>query len=367
MIRILDKSQCCGCGACEQRCPKQCITLNTDQQGFLYPNVEESDCIDCHLCEEVCPVLNAGNKRLPIKAYAAINPNEDVRMSSSSGGVFTAIAENIIEHSGVVFGVRFNEKWEVVHDFTEKKEGLSAFRGSKYVQSIIGDSFFKVRWFLEQGRKVLFTGTPCQVAGLKNYLNKEYENLLIVEVACHGVPSPFVWKKYIEDKHPQHINFRDKKLGWKKFSMSINNYSQYHQKDSFMQCFLSNLCLRPSCFNCKFKAGSSGCDITLADFWGVTEFLPQLDDDKGVSAVLTYSDKGNEFLNKLNLTLIGVECSKVYTHNSAILYSVKQPYEYIVFWRDFYEFGKKSIHKWGKKQMVSPIIKIKTFVYQLLH
>lgn len=367
MIVIKEQFKCCGCSACEQCCPKYCITLKADQQGFLYPETDSEECINCGLCEQVCPMLQLNCSREPLAANAVINPNESIRLKSSSGGVFTAIAEHVIKNGGVVFGARFNEQWEVVHDYTETVDGLAAFRGSKYVQSRIGNCYLKVEEFLKQDRYVLFTGTPCQVSGLKHFLRKEYDKLLAVDVACHGVPSPLVWKEYIENKQPKHISFRDKKLGWKKFSMRIDNYSNYHQKDCFMTCFLSNLSLRPSCFNCQFKAGASGCDLTLADFWGVTDIAPHLDDDKGISVVLSYSYKGKEFLKKINLTLIGVNSNKVYTHNSAILCSVKKPQDYNAFWQDFYKSGKRAIYKWGKKQMVSPIIIIKSFIYRFLH
>ena len=199
MINIEDKKQCCGCSACVQRCPKQCIVMKEDEEGFLYPVADKDVCIDCNLCEQVCPVLRQREEREPLDVYAAFNKNEEVRMQSSSGGVFTALAESIIKEGGVVFGARFNEDWEVVHDYVETVEGLSAFRGSKYVQSRIGCTFSQAEQFLKQGRKVLFSGTPCQIAGLKLFLRKEYENLLSVDFICHGVPSPGVWRQYLNE------------------------------------------------------------------------------------------------------------------------------------------------------------------------
>lgn len=168
MISIKDKQDCCGCAACVQRCPKQCITLHEDNEGFLYPQVDESLCIDCGLCEKVCPVINQADERTPLGVYAVKNPNESVRMQSSSGGVFTMLAEHIIDEGGVVFGACFDECWEVVHSYAETKEALAKFRGSKYVQSKIGSTYQQAEGFLKSGRKVLFSGTPCQIAGLKN-------------------------------------------------------------------------------------------------------------------------------------------------------------------------------------------------------
>ena len=199
MIQIVDKSQCCGCTACVSVCPKQCIAMQEDEEGFLYPVVDTSLCIDCNLCQKVCPELHPMNTRTPLHVYAAKHKDEQIRLASSSGGIFTLLAEKVIDEGGVVFGARFNASWEVVHDYTETKEGLTAFRGSKYVQSWLGNCFSKVRSFLSEGRKVMFTGTPCQVAGLKQYLRKEYDNLLTVDVVCHGVPSPKVWRMYLDE------------------------------------------------------------------------------------------------------------------------------------------------------------------------
>lgn len=188
MIRIVDKRDCCGCSACVQRCPKHCITLQEDAEGFLYPYVDESSCIDCGLCEKVCPMLHSGEPRKPLVVYAARNRNEKVRLQSSSGGVFTALAETVVHEGGVVFGVCFDEKWEVVHTYADNCDELVKFRGSKYVQSKMGDCYQQVETFLKAGRKVLFSGTPCQIRGLKLFLRKEYENMLAVDVICHGVP-----------------------------------------------------------------------------------------------------------------------------------------------------------------------------------
>ena len=199
MIEIKEKAFCCGCNACVQRCPKQCISMHEDEEGFLYPRVDKTICIECGLCEKVCPVINQNEPRKPLKVYAAYNKDEKIRRESSSGGVFTAIAEQVIDEGGIVFGACFDENWEVKHDYTETKEGLKAFRGSKYVQSRIKDNYQKAEHYLKEGRKVLFSGTPCQIAGLKKYLCKEYENLLTVDFICHGVPSPKVWRMYLNE------------------------------------------------------------------------------------------------------------------------------------------------------------------------
>ena len=201
MINICNKSMCCGCAACVQRCPKQCIAMEADGEGFLYPLVDTDKCINCSLCEKVCPMLNPGEERVPLHTYAARCTDEGIRRDSSSGGVFSVLAGEVLAGGGVVFGARFDDDWGVVHDFCTTPKGLAAFRGSKYVQSNIGDSYLRTEAFLKEGRRVIFSGTPCQIAGLKRFLRREYDNLLAVEVACHGVPSPLVWRRYLEELH----------------------------------------------------------------------------------------------------------------------------------------------------------------------
>jgi coenzyme F420-reducing hydrogenase beta subunit len=171
--------------------------MREDDEGFLYPEINDAICIQCSLCEKICPVLVLVNSRKPLYVYAAKNPDEPIRRESSSGGMFTLLAEAVILRGGVVFGARFNEKWEVIHDYTENKEGLAEFRGSKYVQSRIGNTYIQAREFLEAGRVVMFSGVPCQIAGLKGFLQKDYDNLVTVDLVCHGVPSPKVWQRYL--------------------------------------------------------------------------------------------------------------------------------------------------------------------------
>ena len=372
MIQILDKSQCCGCTACVSICPKQCITMREDEEGFLYPVVDSSHCIDCNLCKKVCPELYPKEMREPLHVYAAKHKNEQVRLASSSGGIFTLLAEKIIDEGGVVFGVRFNNNWDVVHDYTETMEGLAVFRGSKYVQSYMGDCYLKAKSFLEQGRKVMFTGTPCQIAGLKNFLRKDYDNLLTVDVVCHGVPSPKVWQVYLDEiarkggknsvlSHPivekteiNHIDFRSKSIGWKKFSFALTLskatadgekntvlLSSIFTENPYMNAFLSNLSLRPSCYDCPAKAGKSGSDITIADFWGIEDVLPEFDDDKGISLVLSYSEKGGRWLAGLDCECIEVDYRSAQRMNPLISSSVSKPINRAFFFRQL--MRKKNI------------------------
>lgn len=353
MITITDKHNCCGCSACVQTCPKQCISFEEDEQGFRYPLVDKEACVDCGLCEKVCPVLNAGEPRQPLAVYAAINPNEEIRRESSSGGIFTMLAESILDEGGVVFGARFNEQWEVIHDYTETKEGLAPFRGSKYVQSRIGETYQQAKAFLTQGRKVMYTGTPCQIAGLRRFLGKEYDNLLTVDVVCHGVPSPLVWRDYLRNITSDNlsqiasINFRDKSTGWKNFRLKIYKQegniliNESHKQNLFMQVFLKNLCLRPSCHACTTKSGKSGSDLTIADFWGIED--PDWDDNKGTSLALVHSSQGQQSMDACGVSKKQTSYEEAYRHNPSIERSVAENKYIALFWSSFSNNGMKGI------------------------
>ncbi len=312
MIQITDKAQCSGCAACANVCPKDCIAMQPDDLGFLYPQVDSSICVNCNRCTKVCPVLNKSTLKADCeeRTYAVKNKNHNIRMSSSSGGVFSLLAQKIIAENGVVFGAKFNGKMEVVHDFAETIEDLADFRGSKYLQSKVGDSYSKAKEFLDSGRPVLFTGTPCQVYGLRNYLGQQYENLLALDIVCHGVPSAAVFEKYIlyrEEKKgskAKSMTFRNKANGWKNYAIVIDfedgsKYVMPHGKDEMMRVYLSNYAMRLSCHECHFKGKNRASDITLADFWGAKQVVPQLDDDKGLSWVICRSQKGFEYLQSI--------------------------------------------------------------------
>lgn len=351
MINIKNKQDCCGCSACAQRCPKQCISMTEDDEGFLYPHVDGNKCIDCHLCEKVCPVINQDEARNPLNVYAANNPDYNIRKESSSGGVFTMLAENTIEHGGVVFGACWNDDWEVIHDYTDTKNGIAKFRGSKYLQSKIGDNYLKAEQFLKAGKLVLFSGTPCQIAGLTNFLRKEYANLLKVECVCHSVPSPGLWSLYLsqllESQRRKRseilaIKFRDKITGWKGYSCSIaytdGVVSVENREDNlWMRGFLADLYNRPSCSQCPAK-GHSYADIVLGDLWGISELAPEIDDDKGMCLVISNTTKGDSVLDS-----IGVVKKKRFTlkqvveKNPAILYCVDRNERRTLFFRRYKE------------------------------
>ena len=350
MITISDKHNCCGCSACQQACPKQCITMQQDAEGFLYPQVDTSSCIDCGLCEKICPFLHPDEAKTPTHTYAAINNDERIRMESSSGGIFTLLAEQIINEGGVVFGARYDEEWQVTIDHTETIDGLATFRGSKYVQARVGDTYAKCAKFLKVGRKVLYSGTPCQVAGLKHYLRKEYDNLLTIEIACHGVPSPKVWKEYIKKvsggQPLTSIVFRDKRNGWNGYGLSFVGadgkeikYEKASNND-FMRCFLNDLCVRPSCSNCPAKAGASGADILIGDFWGIDRMHPEMHDNKGCSLVIAHTAKGKRLFKSLGAKYLETTHEEAYRYNSCIVNSSQESRYAPIFW---YYFGKYGI------------------------
>lgn len=317
MITISNKSYCSGCSACASICPKHCITMQADSEGFLYPVVNEADCIDCGLCEKVCHELLPYDERKPINVYAAINKDEQVRMNSSSGGMFYLLAEKTISEGGVVFGARFDEEWQVIIDYAETLEDVKPFMGSKYVQARTATAYRDAETFLKQGRKVLFSGSPCQIAGLHHYLRKDYDNLTTVDFVCHGVPSPKVWHRYLDEvmtsgkRAINDVKFRNKGNGWKKFNFVLSynhdnksySLSSWHQQNHYMRAFLSDMILRPSCHDCRAKQGRSHSDITIADFWGIDREIPHMDDDKGTGLVLVNTEKGRQALDWSKVTM----------------------------------------------------------------
>lgn len=317
MINIVHKEDCCGCSACAQKCPKQCITMKTDKEGFLYPHIYKEVCLDCGLCNKVCPVENPYTQVEPTSTYAAYSLNEEVRLQSSSGGMFSLLAEKTIAEGGIVFGARFNKEWQVELSYTETEEGISEYRGSKYLQANPLNVFSEVKEFLDSNREVLFSGTPCQVAGLKHFLIKDYENLITVDFICHGVPSPKVWEKYLKqvtenaERAIKDVAFRNKDNGWKKFCFDLETehgaeymrITSFFGKNHFMRAFLQNMILRPSCYACPSKEGRSHSDITIADFWGIQNMLPEMDDDRGTSLLMINTEKGRVILNDIKLCL----------------------------------------------------------------
>lgn len=344
MIHIKNNTNCCGCSACVQACPKNCISFSEDKHGFRYPLVDSTNCINCGLCLKVCPCLNQDEVRRPLGVYAAINPNNNIRMQSSSGGIFSLFAEAIIEQGGVVFAARFDENWEVKHDYTEKKEELKLFRGSKYVQSRIGTSYLQVIDFLKQDRKVLFLGTPCQIAGLKRFVRKEYDNLLTIDFVCHGTPSPAVWRNYLKETVEicklKNVSFRDKKgYSWKRYGLTFecenSKLSTFAKDNLFFKGYMQSLFLRPSCFSCPAKSSKSNSDLTIADFWGIERLDSSMDDGFGTSMVIVNSRRGYDFLDDNKIIKKEMPIAKSLALNSSYFKSTEKPLRYESFFKDF--------------------------------
>ena len=338
MIEIIDQAICNGCSACVGVCPVNCIAMTPDPDGFLFPRVDTTACIDCGRCKRVCPVASkpSATTTRPV-SYAVMNKNESIREQSSSGGYFTLLASFVLAQGGVVFGAAFNQDFEVEHICVETESELAMLRGSKYTQSRIGDSFQRAKAFLETGRQVLFSGTPCQIGGLYAFLGKPYDNLITQDIICHGVPSPAVWKKYLGYRKQcagsdlENVSFRSKKHGWKRYRVAFRfsngtGYESTVDKDPMMQVFLKDLCLRESCYDCAFKSVSRTADITLADFWGIERVAPQMDDDKGTSLVVVHTEKGARIFESLRekAEVLAVDLDLAVSGNPAMIRSAKR-------------------------------------------
>ena len=355
-IEVDIKEECCGCTACKNICPVNAIEMKEDKEGFLYPIVNEEKCIKCELCKKVCPVLNIKNETKEQHAYIFQNANDDVRRQSTSGGAFSAIAEKIIDKNGIVYGVIFDKDFNVIHKGIENKEELYKFRNSKYVQSNLNNVFKEVKENLEKDRWVCFSGTSCQIEGLKNFLRKQYEKLLLVDVVCRAVPSPLIWKKYLKLKKQENgdvskIYFRDKLYGYKYSNFSVydsQNNLRYHngvESDPYLRAFFSNICDRPSCYNCKFKKLNRESDITLWDCFNVEKYNPKLDDDKGTTRILTNTVKGKRFVEEIGVThnLEEIDVELATKNFLAMFQSVKYNSERSDFFEDVGKLEEKEL------------------------
>ena len=376
-------TECCGCAACVNICPREAIEMKEDTEGFLYPVVDSNKCVNCHLCEKVCALkkdkdsqrYNRSDEEVPI-AFAAKHKEYMVRMDSRSGGVFTAITDYILQNGGVVYGAVLNSDFYVEHMRTEVAEGRDLMRGSKYVQSKIGNVFKIVKEDLEKERRVLFSGTSCQVAGLKEYLQKDYEKLMCLDIVCHGVPSPLVWKKYLgwqETKYGKCVaaDFRNKKdFGWTDHVETMEfckdgGKKRIHSR-IYSELFYGHAILRPVCYECPYKSIHHPGDITIADFWGIEKAVPGFSDNKGVSLVLINTVKGKEYFDciKKDLEYQKTELQKCL--QPPLVKPFPKPDNRETFWKDFREkpfqyianvYGKNGIkyrmkgvyYKWKEK------------------
>lgn len=320
--------------------------MKEDNEGFLYPVIDTSLCVDCNACNKVCPIINRCEARTPLQCYAAKNKDSEILLKSSSGGVFSVLAGYVLCKGGVVFGARW-EGDKVIHDYVEStthseltnrqnyQNLIAPFRGSKYVQSDLRDTFKQARQFLCDGRLVLFTGTPCEIGGLKSFLKKNYENLIAVDVACHGAPSPKILGIYLQELKMRYmvdtidVDFRSKTTSWKHYSFVASKNGRVllselgRQENIFMRGFLSELYSRPSCHACSFKSFRSQSDLTLADFWGIEKVMPDLDNRDGISLLTVNSRIGANIIDNIDIQLYPVEYQKAVAHNGSLLHSVE--------------------------------------------
>lgn len=313
MKQVIEKKDCCGCAACVNICPHNAISMVENYEGFLYPEIDEAKCVSCGLCQKACPVLSKDNNNFKKPDCYAVMADDETRKVSSSGGAFSILADYILDKKGYICGCTFDKsELKAKHIIINLKEDLYKLRGSKYVQSDIGTSYLDVKKLLENGNFVLFSGTPCQVAGLKSFLRKDYENLLTVDILCHGVPSPKVHRKYLNellksrDEKVINVNFRDKVRGWSPIlthtttTTTTTTYSYIQVDDTYMQLFLNNISLRKNCTDCKFCSTQRPGDFTIADFWGIENFDKNLNDGKGTSLVLVNNIKAKNIYERLS-------------------------------------------------------------------
>lgn len=307
------KEDCCGCGACLNICPKHAISMQEDECGFVYPVIDEKKCIRCGLCKSVCAFQNVEETNEPIKCYAAVSKNREQAEKSASAGIFAAFAQQTIEHGGVVYGAAFDDKWGVHHIAVENISGLEKLQGSKYAHSYVGDIYSDVKEQLDTGREVLFSGTPCQIAALNAFLKKDYKNLITIDIVCHGVPSNQMLQDYLKTLEKKHggpitaFTFRDKRIGW-----GINGCAEicgnripiWQSRSSYLHFFSEGLIYRKNCYSCKYACKHRSSDLTIGDFWGIEKQHPEFlgkrgwDESKGISLLITNTQKGIEFLER---------------------------------------------------------------------
>lgn len=311
------KSECSGCTACMNICPKNAIQMIEDEEGFKYPQIDKEKCIDCGACYKICPNIKKDESNNIIEAYGVKHKNDEERMTSRSGGVFIALSDYILNQGGVIYGAQLNKDFTVSHNRAENKEQRDKFKGSKYIQSDMNDIIKKVQKDLSDNRKVLFSGTACQVHAVKESIPKKYnDNLYTIDLICHGVPSKKIFEeflKYIEKisgKTIKEFNFRDKRFGWRShyetciFEDGTELTTQY-----FKNLFYGHNILRPACHNCNYANTHRPADVTIADFWGIENVAPDFQDKKGVSLTIINNQKGKQWFEAVKSELHTVYCS----------------------------------------------------------
>lgn len=336
-MEIEYNNKCTGCGACKNSCPSKAIVMQEDKKGFLKPVIDTKLCIKCNICDRVCPIYNhTSNNLIKPKAYMFINKNKKERLKSSSGAFFSCIAKYVIEHNGVVFGVIWDKNINAIQSYTQSIEGLDKMHGSKYVQADTMNTYVEVKTFLEDDILVLYTGTPCQIAGLKAYLKKDYENLILIDLVCHGVPSRKAFEDYKKSflkKHNDNTNIIDIQMRPKPvkneyvhywiIKTQIRTYKIPMEKNPYILTFLYNMDLCDSCNDCKFNVVPRIGDITMGDFSGIEHFKRNLTVEKGVSVILLNNEKGDKIfqLIKNSQETMEIPFDKIIKYNQNIIKS----------------------------------------------
>ncbi len=365
-VAIVTKEKCTGCKMCAAICPHNAISFPVSSEGFWYPQISEQECVNCGLCTKKCPAMRNDKYETKRTAYAAWSRDDDIRRDATSGGIYYEFAKYFLDQGGVLAGCSYSDDYKsAFHMITDNYEGLNRLKGSKYFQSDTQGIYEEIRNVLKMGKKVLFTGTPCQVVALKNYLQQDYDNLLTVDFICRGVPSPKVHEKKIElyqDKTKSIVtSYRDKsKLrGWANFGELIqfaNGRQKFisRWKDEINNCFIEkNLSMREACYTCKYKDGNNASDITLGDFWGI-KGVTRKDHVYGVSAVITNNEKGKAYLQGLKDRIYMAErpLQEVGVSNSAYLYPVERPQNRDIFFQKLEKCGlDKTVKSFTKRNV----------------
>lgn len=362
MREIVARNLCYGCGACMQSCPVNCISMKEDRAGFLYPVIDEKKCINCRRCKEICisdHKKDENSAGYP-NCYIGVNKDEEIWMNSSSGGAFSAIVKALEIPGFVVFGAEYNDKNEVCHSYVEKFDDLERFRKSKYVQSNLKDTFRKAEQFLREGRRVIFSGTPCQIAGLYAALGKEYDNLYTVDLVCTGVMSPLLFKKSIsvlEKKYGntvKKIDMRYKvkgKEGWNIGDTEVIFSDDKRLRNKATRCYRQiygqKIAYRERCYNCQFAKINRVSDITIGDWWGTIDSLPEVTEHKGISLLLFNSVKGTDLIEDIKryMYLSEIDYCSAIKDNPTLRAPTPKTKRCGRFWRDFYNMKDELLLK----------------------
>ncbi len=344
MIRITDRTNCCGCEACVNVCPQNCIEFFFDEEGFGYPKVDTRKCTGCNLCEEICPMSKSKeNDADLLLGFIGKTNNEEILRSSASGGVFTQAAMNFLRDGGIVYGVAYNSNFSVSHIRFAKEEELYKLSGSKYVQSRMGDVYVQITNDLKNGKKVLFCGTPCQVNGVKSFIGNN-DRLITIDIVCHAVPSPLLWKCYVSDMNNKYsgmiknYNMRDKKYGYQ-----FSHFIAYGDKEKevykggtffnqYLRAFFSGICNRPSCYKCRFKTIKRNSDITLGDCFYAREYGAS--DKDGACIIVIHTINGKEIIDNADIQRIPIEINTIVKRSKEITYSTEEDYRRKAFFED---------------------------------